>query len=143
MYESRISDTEWTSEMSIGIPELDEDHKRFIALVNGLSESIVNRMDLTEVKRRLHDILDDATEHFELEERLFKESRYPLADVHAAIHATLIESIKNLGSTMEFGIDYDWIDAALNLKESLIIHIQTEDMTYAEYCRNAQSTPDR
>ncbi|MFY9326636.1 MAG: bacteriohemerythrin [Georgfuchsia sp.] len=141
MMQSRISDTEWTDEMSVGIPEMDEEHKRFLDLVNGLSESIINRLGVTEVKKRLQDILDDATEHFELEERLFKEFRYPQADAHTAKHAELIEAIRHLESTIEFGIDFDWIDAALTLKESLIIHIQTEDMRYAEFYRNLNKAP--
>lgn len=139
MIESRISDTQWTDEMSVGIPQIDEDHKRFIDLVNGFSESIVNQLEMAEVKKRLHDILVDATGHFELEERLFKESHYPQAEAHAAMHAELIGSLQHLESAIEYGIDFDWIDAALTLKESLIIHIQTEDKQYAEHYRSTRN----
>ena len=41
--EPRIWSFEWTDAMSVGIPEIDEDHKRFIALVDAFNESIAER----------------------------------------------------------------------------------------------------
>ena len=76
---------EWSDALSVGIPEIDEDHRRFARLVNELNRSIVDRAELAEVRRRLQVIIADAVQHFAHEERLFKEWMYPDAESHAAI----------------------------------------------------------
>lgn len=43
--------------MSVGIPEIDDDRKRFISLINEFNRSIVDRLNLSEIKRRLQLIL--------------------------------------------------------------------------------------
>jgi hemerythrin len=50
--------------MSVGIPEIDEDHKHFIFLINELNRSIVDRKDPAEIKKRLQIIVEDAERHF-------------------------------------------------------------------------------
>ncbi len=46
--------------MSVGIPEIDEDHKRFISLIDELNLSITERMKATEIKKRLQHVIEDA-----------------------------------------------------------------------------------
>ena len=131
----------WDDGMSVGIPEIDEDHKRFIALVAGFNQSIAVRVAITEVQKRLQDIVGDAAEHFAHEERLLNEWRYPGADDHARIHAQLVEVLQNIKSQISSGYDAEWVEAGLKIKEVLIHHIQTEDMKYAEFYRNMRSAP--
>ena len=138
MTEPRIWNIKWTVGMSVGIPEIDEDHKHFIALVNSLNESVADRMAIAEVRKRLQDIVDDAVAHFAHEERLFKEWRYPGADDHASIHAQLVKVLQDIRSTISYGHDVEWIEAGMRIKEALINHIQTEDMKYAAYYRNSR-----
>jgi len=127
--------------MSVGIPAIDEDHKRFIALVNGFNESVADRMAVAEVKKRMQDLVDDAVEHFAHEERLFKEWRYPHADEHARIHAQLVKVLQHIKSQISYGHDVEWIEAGMKIKEALINHIQAEDMKYAEFYRGLCGAP--
>src|SRR5271169_4682010 len=94
--ETNIWKIEWNDGMSVGIPEIDEDHKLFISLVNGFNQSVTGRMALTEVKKRLQLIIDDAERHFAHEERLVKEWRYPDAEDHARIHAQIIKALQDI-----------------------------------------------
>jgi hemerythrin-like metal-binding protein len=139
--EPRIWSFEWNDAMSVGIPEIDENHKRFIALVDAFNESVAGHMTITEVQKRLVDILDDAVQHFAREERLFKEFRYPGADHHARIHAQLVSLLQHIKSTISYVVDQECIEAALKIKEALITHIHTEDMKYAEFYRNSRGAP--
>lgn len=130
----------WVDEMSVGIPEIDGDHKRFIFLINELNRSITEGKTPTEIKRRLQVILDDAAEHFAHEEKLFKEWRYPDIAGHAKIHA---QTLKELNAIMRefipYGHDTAWLNAGSRIKSILINHILSEDMKYAEFYRNCCS----
>jgi hemerythrin-like metal-binding protein len=126
--------------MSVGIPEIDEEHKRFASLVNQFNRAIVDRMDLGEVKKRLQLILEDAEQHFAHEERLFKQWNYPDVEDHANIHAQIT---KDLHAVMDKFISYDlaseWIETGLKVKDILIKHVLTEDMKYAKYYRDSRA----
>ena len=128
----------WTEVMSVGIPEIDADHKHFILLINELNRSITERNDPAEIKRRLQLIVDDTERHFAQEERLFKEWQYPDLDRHAGIHARTLSALQEMQAEfIPYGFDSGWIDAGLRIKELLIKHVLTEDMKYAEFYRNS------
>lgn len=125
--------------MSVGIPEIDEDHKRFILLVGDLNRAIADRMELGEIKRRLQLIFDDVVQHFAHEEKLFAQWQYPDTQTHASKHAQVL---KTLDAIKERSINYDlpleWIAVSMEVKDLLIDHLVTEDVKYAEYVRNAR-----
>lgn len=130
---------EWDNSMSVGIPEIDEDHKRFVLLIGELNQAIAGRMDLGEIKKRLQLILDDARRHFEHEEQLLNEWKYPDAENHANKHAQAINALQAIMSKLiSYDLKAEWIDAGLAVKDILINHLLTEDMKYAEYYRNSR-----
>ena len=85
----------WNDGMSVGIQDVDEDHRQFIHLVNQFNSAVADRMSSEEVKKRLQDILDDAVKHFDHEEKLFCEWGYPDAADHACIHAQIIQTLQD------------------------------------------------
>lgn len=130
---------EWNDEMSVGIPEIDGDHKRFISLINGLNLSITERMRASEIKKRLQLIVEDAERHFEQEENFFREWQYPDTGGHAHSHSQILDSLKTIqDSFMPYGLEAEWLDAALIIKAILIRHILTEDMQYANYFKSPE-----
>ena len=128
---------EWDDSMSVGIPEIDEEHKHFAFLINEFNHSILDHKDLLEIKSRLRLILDDAVQHFSHEERLFKEWQYPDADDHALKHAQALTALADIWEKfISYGLEPEWISAGLAIKDLLITHILKEDLKYAEYYRN-------
>jgi len=136
--EPHIWKIEWSDAMSVGIPEIDEDHKRFASLVNDFNRAILDRMSLSEIKKRLLLVLADAAAHFSHEERLFKEWHYPDAEEHAKRH---VQAIAAYQAIMEKFVSYDlqseWIEAGQEVKDILIIHLLEEDMKYAKFYQQA------
>jgi hemerythrin-like metal-binding protein len=131
---------EWNDGMSVGIPEIDEDHKRFISLIDELNLSIAERMKATEIKRRLQHVIEDANQHFEQEEKFFRERGYPNAEGHARSHNNVRNTLKKIqDSFIPYGLEAEWLDAALIIKQILISHILTEDMQYADYFKSIKS----
>ena len=131
---------EWNEGMSVGIPEIDEDHKRFISLIDELNRSITERMKASEIKSRLQHVIEDADRHFEQEEIFFRERQYPNAEGHVRSHNNVRSTLKSIqNSFMPYGLEAEWLDAALVIKQILISHIINEDMQYAEYFKSIRN----
>ncbi|MDD5058652.1 MAG: hemerythrin domain-containing protein [Sideroxydans sp.] len=127
---------EWSDDLSVSIPEIDAEHQHFIQLVNALNEAIVARMEVRAIQQRMQAILEDATAHFAHEETLFKEWNYPDAEQHAQRHAEVLQALHEIMHGFDKnGLDYEWIEAGLQVKQALIEHMLAEDMKYRDYCR--------
>lgn len=125
---------EWSQELSVHIPEIDAEHKHFIELINALNEAIAERMSLSEVRKRMQDVLDDAVAHFDHEEVLFIEWGYPDAEQHAREHAAAAEIFVTIMKRIEKSEqDYEWVEAGLQVKQLLVAHLLNEDMKYRDY----------
>jgi hemerythrin len=134
---------QWDEGMSVGIPEIDEDHKQFLVLINELNRSITEGRKQTEIKERLVFIVRDAARHFQREEELFQEWQYPDAASHALVHAQALRALKRIqDSFIPYGLDTEWVDAGLFIKSILLSHIFTEDMKYAVYFKSRSEDPD-
>lgn len=139
--ESQIWRIEWSDGLSVGIPEIDADHKRFIFLVNELNRSIVGRRDVDDIKKGLLAIVDDAMQHFAHEERLFREWKYPDVDDHASKHMWIIKMLQTFIRTVDTKASLtEWIEIGLAIKQTLIAHILIDDMKYAKYYRKNIAT---
>lgn len=126
---------EWSDALSVCIPEIDAEHRHFIQLVNDFNEAVTTRMSLEVIKDRLQAILEDAAAHFAHEEVLFRKWGYPAAGVHAQRHAQITLALRDILQHSEHGgVEYEWIEAGLAIKQILIEHILTEDMQYRDYC---------
>jgi hemerythrin len=134
---------QWDEGMSVGIPEIDDDHKQFLLLINELNRSITEGRKQAEIKERLVFIVEDAARHFQREEKLFQERQYPDAASHALIHAQALQALRRIqDSFIPYDLDSEWVDAGLFIKSILLSHIFTEDMKYAIYFKSRQEDAD-
>jgi hemerythrin-like metal-binding protein len=125
---------EWSDELSVFIPEIDAEHRHFIPLVNELNTAIIGRLEPEEINRRILAILDDAAAHFAHEETLFRAWGYPEAREHAQKHAQLTLALREIMARFERGgVEYEGIEAGLEIKKALIEHLLTEDMRYRDF----------
>lgn len=135
--EPHIWKIEWNDRMSVGIPEVDENHKRFASLVNDFNRAIVDRMELDEIKKRLQLIIADASRHFANEAKLFREWNYPDLQDHIGKHAQIIQALQDIKEKpLNYNLYSEWIEAGLAIKDVLIGHILNEDIKYADYYRS-------
>lgn len=125
---------EWSPELSVHIPEIDAEHKHFIELINALNEAIAERMSLSEVRKRMQDVLDDALAHFDHEEVLFIEWGYPAAEQHAREHAAATRMFTDIMKRIEKSEqEHEWEEAGLQVRQLLVQHLLNEDMKYRDY----------
>ena len=126
----------WTDSMSIGIPDVDEEHRRFISRVNELDAAIAARKDRREIERLIQDIIHEARSHFDDEARLLAERGYPDARLHSAQHArlnSLLWDVLRMSYAAESGDD--WAKKGLLIKQMLLDHFQLDDNSYRHFLR--------
>lgn len=63
---------EWTDEFSVGVEEIDEQHKRLIALINTLITAIEEREKRDVLEKILEEMIDYINYHFISEEKYFE-----------------------------------------------------------------------
>ena len=121
---------QWTQNLSVGVKEIDEQHKKLIEIVNKAHE-----IDLNEDKEKGNEIFKELIEyvrvHFSTEEKYFEQCNYPGAEEHIAEHALLTEKV------LKFKDEYDKgecdCEKFLNiLKEWLENHLVKIDQLYVD-----------
>lgn len=81
-----------------GHPEIDNDHRKLIDLINLVDEAISGE-EYNECKQLLDSFVDFARGHFEREEKILIEIGFPDAQSHCAYHEEMLdraENVKNL-----------------------------------------------
>ena len=126
----------WSDSLSVGVPEMDEEHRRFIARVNELNRAIIECEDKVSVARRMNLMLMQAAEHFAHEEELLDRSKYPHSAAHKAKHADLSAQFDRVMKEFEQSeLSFIWALKGLSLKQRLVEHLLTEDIKYRDFMR--------
>lgn len=127
----------WTEEYSVGVEEIDEQHKEFIRICNSLleleeSESYTQEEALIKIGQ----LGTYALFHLSTEEEDFKIVNYPNTTEHTEIHNKFREKVKNF----EQQFRNEDRDQKLILKEIaefagdwLLGHILVEDKKYSKF----------
>lgn len=125
---------QWTANLSVGIPEVDREHQRFLSLVNDLVALIAEGKGKARIERQMRLILADAISHFEHEERLFLEYGYPEATRHATLHSQIRKRLfRMMGEIRATDPDSTWVDKAMQVRQVLVDHLLQEDAKYRGY----------
>ena len=90
---------EWTDEFSVGIEEIDGEHKQLLALLNELNDAV----EAGERREALGKVLDGLIHyvvfHFTHEEALFLRTNYPGYERHRRQHQALTITVKEIRRT--------------------------------------------
>jgi hemerythrin len=84
---------EWSNELSVGIEEIDAQHKVLVDLLNQIHEAIQQRQG-TEATSQIIERLGEYTRiHFAVEESLMRILHYPDYERHKEEHDRLIDQL--------------------------------------------------
>ncbi len=123
----------WSNRLSVNIPQIDAEHRRFMQLADEFNEVIALGKSLAEIQKCMQTILDDAEVHFHHEESLLREWGYPDTEAHTQKHAQVLLELRGIMENIQGGAESAWVEAGLQVKRVLIEHILIEDMTYRDY----------
>lgn len=83
---------QWTDAMSVGVEDLDNDHRVLIDLMNQLAGADARR-DRINLEAVLDELVDYTVFHFEKEEGYLERAGYPALEGHRRLHAQLTEQV--------------------------------------------------
>ncbi|MBL3526193.1 MAG: hemerythrin family protein [gamma proteobacterium endosymbiont of Lamellibrachia anaximandri] len=132
---------EWSDSLSVGIEEIDEQHKILVNLINRMHQAIHERHGSDAVKGILAELADYTRIHFAVEESLMRILNYPGYEEHKEIHEELLNHVIELVQKVESGKTAIGFELLHFLKTWLTKHIMEEDMQYTGFFLAAGANP--
>ena len=120
---------EWSESLSVGIDEIDRQHKRIIDYINLLDQAIQQKSE-DKIKDVIHGLIDYTDTHFAFEEDLMRKMEYALVDTHSITHRSFISRIKDYQNRFNNGEDISR-KLLTDLRIWLTNHIKKDDQDYA------------
>jgi hemerythrin len=93
----------WTPLFSVGIREIDEQHKLLFKLANEFDEACRTGDASDSVWRVLDELIRYTEFHFSTEERLMERLQYSVAESHRIEHVELRRSVEEFRSRLQDG----------------------------------------
>jgi hemerythrin len=126
----------WSDFLTVGVPEMDEEHKKFISQVNELTKAVLECRDKAVIRRLMDSMLTEAADHFRNEEQLLVKWNYPDRAVHAMKHVQLTAQLNRVKNEFETpAISFMGALKGLQINQMLIDHLLKEDMKYRDFLR--------
>lgn len=127
----------WKNEYSVGIAEMDNQHKKLLAMINRLIEEQKVLTDPVTIAELLTEMTDYALEHFRAEEYLMAENNYPFKAKQEEQHKSFIQETQEfMNATTNIGPNI-LSNALLDYLGSWMVkHILQEDMQYKEFFKS-------
>jgi hemerythrin len=122
----------WKDEYSVGIKEIDDQHRYFISLLNNLYGAIGLSKNQIELEILFQKLSDYAESHFATEEKYFEEFGYDGAEEHKLKHQEMRDEIARI-KNHESGNDIDFYgNIVYFLKDWLEDHLEKMDQKYKD-----------
>ncbi len=123
---------EWREDFSVGVPEVDHEHRELIELINqahaeragGASGEALSHDSAAEFLGEIHARIAG---HFALEERVMRAARYDHLGRHKAAHEILLDDIREFMDACETGQALDAAAFGDRLADWFGEHFRTED----------------
>jgi hemerythrin len=125
---------EWTHELSVGVDRLDDQHKRWLEIINDLERALsAGPNSSARSSAALGQMIDYTRVHFVAEEELMVQTGYSDYENHKALHAGFVEQLVEITSALKEG---DAASAKLLVgvaRKWFVGHILVIDKQYAEH----------
>jgi len=124
---------DWTSDLSVGVPSFDEEHKVLVNYINELHAAMTAGKGSDALGKILGDLITYTGTHFAHEEAAFAKAQYADTAAHKAKHEALVKQV--LGFQAEFKAGKTTLSLTLLkfLKDWLQTHIKDEDKRYGAH----------
>ena len=127
----------WTEQMSVGLPELDEDHKTLMGIINRLAENAGEGAESQVLRQCLYALMRYAQYHFGREESVLAACGYAELPDHRKEHDSFTSTIGKLAKSFdemaENAVPKVNDELLEYLKNWLNHHILVIDMSYRPY----------
>lgn len=131
---------EWDEgKFSVLVDEMDEQHKKWVGLINELHASLLGEGERVEPAEILREMLAYVDFHFKEEEQLMRNINYPNYIEHKRAHEAFIARLNNMEQDIEAGNIILGTQLMSVLKNWLEDHIASMDKHYGEFASNTKT----
>ena len=117
----------WKNEYSVGVDDIDSQHKKLIDLLDRLDTSIQKGNDDSITGDIIKELVAYTQTHFKAEEKLMAEIHYADIERHKSLHWNFILEVKGLLVRLKKGKNNEPKDLLKFLVHWIICHIGEED----------------
>ncbi len=132
---------EWTDQLSVGIPKIDQQHKGLIDLINTLGDSAMQEEKNKKIlEDSIEKLMDYTKFHFSTEEYLMRQVKYTGYASHVKEHEAFVAKVSSFYNDFldnKAELDQAIVDYLINW---VINHIQTIDKMYMPYLSEVPKT---
>jgi hemerythrin len=122
----------WTPDLSVGMTEIDDQHKQLVGLMNTLHESMKAGQAKQGLEKTLQELADYTVYHFQTEEKYMQKFRYPGYLGHKMKHDAFVRKVTDFQKDYQAGKLGLSIDLMNFLKDWVTTHIKETDKQYSE-----------
>jgi hemerythrin-like metal-binding protein len=120
----------WQDTYSIGLPEVDDQHKMLFALINRLWVATIARAERSELLGIVEELENYTRSHFAAEEAFMRAIRYARRAEHEGMHRVFVGRISVERAAVDAG-KLPGLDLLRFLNDWLVNHILVTDKEYA------------
>lgn len=126
----------WEDSLSIGISEIDMQHKKLVDLINKLNDAMKSGKSKDVMGTIFNELINYTATHFKTEEKYFDQYKYESSEAHKIEHAKLVKEVQNLKRDFEsgkMGMSMDIMNFLVNWLKN---HILISDRKYVQCFKN-------
>lgn len=123
---------EWNDQLKLGIETIDDQHKKWIEIMNTLIAGIRQPKKDQQVLDALYEMVAYSQFHFAYEERLFKEYGYVEEPAHLEQHRLFRQKVAQFKEAALSGNSPLLSVVLAEMNDWLVHHICVEDRKYAQ-----------
>ena len=127
----------WDNTWSVGVEEIDHQHRKLIDMINRLESARMNGMSASMIGAILGELMEYSDYHFGLEEMYFDEFNFEDAARHKMAHRALTVQVRSFQRAVMERREGLSDEVTRFLQDWLSIHIKGSDQQYREcFARN-------
>ena len=121
---------EWTAGLTLGVQEIDNQHRRLVAMINDLNDAMRQGKGKDVMGKIIDGLIAYTATHFKLEEKYFDQFAYPEAYKHKSEHNKFVQKVSEFRAGFgkgKLGLSTEVMNF---LSDWLKDHIQGSDRKY-------------
>lgn len=124
---------EWEKKYELGIPEMDEQHKKWLSMLNKFYEHLDDEKLVTNLQKILFDAKEYTVFHFQSEEKFMGSIGYNRLEQQHRLHQEMIQKIEELETRLKAGKMVTSLSVTQEFRRWFNEHILIEDKGYGEF----------
>jgi hemerythrin len=133
----------WDETLYTGHARMDADHKELAGLFNQLRDAVESGQGKAACARILDDIIGHAHKHFEHEQQMMMQLKYPKAEQHGAEHAMLLRQALDYRDNFDMNSAASRSELVTFPEVWLSFHILFSDKELAAFLTGARSASEK